>query len=64
MSKSEGCNDNAHKYKKWNNDMNIMDFVSQLNVSIKDTGWLGYAEGISKIFINGLNVTIEQRNWE
>jgi hypothetical protein len=35
--------------------MNIMDFVSQLNVSIKDledTGRLGYAEGISKIFIN------------
>ena len=39
------------------NAMNIMDFVSQLNVSIKDledTGRLGYAEGISKIFINGL----------
>ncbi len=37
--------------------MNIMDFVSQLNVSITDlenTGTLGYAEGISKIFINGL----------
>ena len=39
------------------NAMNIMDFVSQLNVSITDleeTGRLGYAEGISKIFINGL----------
>lgn len=39
------------------NAMNITDFVSQLNVSIKDleeTGRLGYAEGISKIFINGL----------
>jgi hypothetical protein len=37
--------------------MNIMDFVSQLQVGIKDleeTGRLGYAEGISKIFINGL----------
>ncbi len=37
--------------------MNIMDFVSQLNVSITDlenTGTLGYVEGISKIFINGL----------
>ena len=37
--------------------MNIMDFVSQLNVGIKDleeTGRLGFAEGISKIFINGL----------
>ena len=39
------------------NAMNIMDFVSQLQVGIKDleeTGRLGYAEGISKIFINGL----------
>ena len=38
-------------------DMNIMDFVSQLQVGIKDleeTGRLGFAEGISKIFINGL----------
>jgi hypothetical protein len=37
--------------------MNIMDFVSQLEVGIKDleeTGRLGFAEGISKIFINGL----------
>ena len=43
--------------------LNISDFVSQLQVEIKDleeTGRLGYAEGISKIFINGLkqmNVT-------
>jgi hypothetical protein len=39
------------------NAMNIMDFVSQLEVGIKDleeTGRLGFAEGISKIFINGL----------
>jgi hypothetical protein len=39
------------------NAMNIMDFVSQLQVGIKDleeTGKLGYADGISKIFINGL----------
>jgi hypothetical protein len=39
------------------NAMNIMDFVSQLQVGIKDleeTGRLGFAEGISKIFINGL----------
>jgi hypothetical protein len=38
--------------------MNIMDFVSQLNVGVKDleeTGRLGFAEGISKIIINGLN---------
>jgi hypothetical protein len=40
------------------NAMNIMDFVGQLNVGISDleeTGRLGFAEGISKIFINGLN---------
>jgi len=39
------------------NAMNIMDFVSQLQVGIKDleeTGRLGFAQGISKIFINGL----------
>ena len=39
------------------NAMNIMDFVSQLQVEIADveeTGRLGFAEGISKIFINGL----------
>jgi len=39
------------------NAMNIMDFVSQLQVGIKDledTGRLGFSEGISKIFINGL----------
>jgi hypothetical protein len=37
--------------------MNIMEFVDQLQVSINDleeTGRLGYSEGISKIFINGL----------
>ena len=45
------------------NAMNIMDFVSQLQVGIKDleeTGRLGFSDGISKIFINGLkqiNVT-------
>ena len=39
------------------NAMNIMDFVSQLQVGIKElenTGRLGFAEGISKIFIDGL----------
>jgi hypothetical protein len=37
--------------------LNIMDFVNQLQVGIKDleeTGRLGFADGISKIFINGL----------
>jgi hypothetical protein len=39
------------------NAMNIMDFVNQLQVGIKDleeTGRVGFSEGISKIFINGL----------
>jgi hypothetical protein len=39
------------------NAMNIMDFVNQLQVGLKDleeTGRLGFAEGISKIIINGL----------
>ena len=37
--------------------LNIMDFVNQLQVGIKDleeTGRLGFADGISQIFINGL----------
>lgn len=37
--------------------LNLMDFVNSLQLKIKDletTGKLGYAEGISKIFINGL----------
>jgi hypothetical protein len=37
--------------------LNLMDFINSLQVQIADleaTGKLGYAEGISKIFINGL----------
>lgn len=40
------------------NAININDFIEQLNVSISDleeTGKIGFTEGISKIFINGLN---------
>jgi hypothetical protein len=39
------------------NAINISDFINQLQVSITDleeTGKLGFTEGISKIFINGL----------
>jgi hypothetical protein len=39
------------------NAINMTDFVEQLNVTVDDleeTGRLGFAEGISKIFINGL----------
>jgi len=38
--------------------INLMDFVESLQVKLKDlenTARLGYAEGISNIFINGLN---------
>jgi hypothetical protein len=43
--------------EKCKNALNIMDFVNQLQVEVKDleeTGRLGFSEGISKIFINGL----------
>jgi len=70
LAKNSGNNNNSHN--NTNNSfnlqfflnetckdaLNIMDFVSQLQVSIKDleeTGRLGFVEGISKIFINGLN---------
>lgn len=39
------------------NAMNITDFVSQLkigNKELEETGRLGFSEGISKIFLNGL----------
>jgi len=39
------------------NAINISDFINQIQVSISDleeTGKLGFTEGISKIFINGL----------
>jgi hypothetical protein len=39
------------------NALNIMDFVNQLHIGIKDleeTGRLGFSDGVSKIFINGL----------
>jgi hypothetical protein len=50
-------NINVFLKEKCKNALNISEFVSQLNVSIKDleeTGRLGFSEGISKIFINGL----------
>jgi hypothetical protein len=40
------------------NAININEFIDQLQVSISDleeTGKIGFTEGISKIFINGLN---------
>ena len=71
LAKNAGHNNNSHNTNNTNNNfnlqfflnetckdaMNIMEFVDQLQVSVKDleeTGRLGYSEGISKIFINGL----------
>jgi len=70
LAKNSGNNNNSHNTTNNNNfnlqfflnetckdAMNIMEFVDQLQVSVKDleeTGRLGYSEGISKIFINGL----------
>jgi hypothetical protein len=73
IAKNAGNNNNSHNTTNNNstnnfnlnfflnetckNAMNIMDFVAQLQVGIKeleDTGRLGFSEGISKIFINGL----------
>ena len=71
LAKNAGNNNNSNSNSNNNNSfnlnfflnetcknaMNIMDFVNQLQVGIKDleeTGRLGFAEGISKIFINGL----------
>jgi hypothetical protein len=67
IAKTAGNNNNNSTNNNFNlnfflnetckNAMNIMDFVAQLQVGIKeleDTGRLGFSEGISKIFINGL----------
>ncbi len=70
LAKNAGNHNNSHNTTNNNNfnlqfflndtckdAMNIMEFVDQLQVSVKDleeTGRLGYSEGISKIFINGL----------
>lgn len=63
VNNNQQFNLNFYLNETCKNAMNITDFVSQLQVGIKDleeTARLGYAEGISKIFINGLkqmNVT-------
>jgi hypothetical protein len=47
------------------NALNMVEFIEQLNVTIHDleeTGRLGFAEGISRIFINGLkNLDVYER---
>jgi hypothetical protein len=69
LSKSTNItnNNNCHNKTKFNMNfflneqckdaLNIMDFVNDLQVKLTDlenVGKLGYSEGISKIFINGL----------
>jgi hypothetical protein len=51
-------NINLFLNEKCKDALNIQDFISQLDIGINDleeTGRLGFAEGISKIIINGLN---------
>ena len=61
---SNNCNNNNNfNLQFFLNDtckdaLNISDFINQLQIGVSDleeTGKLGYVEGISKIFINGLN---------
>jgi hypothetical protein len=67
LAKNAGNNNNNTTNNSFNlnlflnetckNALNIMDFVSQLQIGVSDveeTGRLGFADGISKIFINGL----------
>ena len=67
MAKNAGYNNNNTTNNSFNlnlflnetckNALNIMDFVNQLQVGIKEleeTGRLGFSDGVSKIFINGL----------
>jgi hypothetical protein len=75
LAKNSGYNMNINNSNSFNinlflnetckNAMNIMDFVNQLKIDNNDleaTGRLGFAEGISKIFIDGLkNIYINDR---
>lgn len=54
---SNNFNLNVFLNEKCKDAMNIMDFVNHLNIGFKDlenVGRLGYVEGISRIFLNGL----------
>jgi hypothetical protein len=72
ITNNTNCNNiinhfNLHLFlnEKCKNALNITEFVEQLPVSLDDleeTGRLGYAEGISRIFVKGLkNLDIYQR---
>jgi len=54
---SNNFNLNVFLNEKCKDAMNIMDFVNDLNIGFNDlenVGRLGYVEGISRIFLNGL----------
>lgn len=54
---SNNFNLNVFLNEKCKDAMNIMDFVNELNIGFNDlenVGRLGYVEGISRIFLNGL----------
>jgi hypothetical protein len=56
---------NVYLNETCKNAINMSDFINSLNVSITDlenTSRLGYAEGVSKIFINGLtDISVHDR---
>jgi hypothetical protein len=75
LAKNSGYNMNINNSNSFNinlflnetckNAMNIMDFVNQLKIDnndLEETSRLGFADGISKIFIDGLkNIYINDR---
>jgi hypothetical protein len=55
---NQSFNINVYLNETCKNAMNITEFVDQLKIDnndLEETGRLGYAEGISRIIINGLN---------
>jgi len=64
-SNNKNFNINVFLNEQCKDALNITDFVSSLHPQIKDleeTGRLGFAQGISRIFINGLNnLDVHQR---
>jgi hypothetical protein len=58
INNNQSFNLNVYLNETCKNAMNITDFIDQLelnNNDLEETGRLGYANGISRIFINGLN---------
>jgi hypothetical protein len=58
MNNTNNFNLNVFLNEKCKDALNLVDFVEGLKVELKDleeTARLGYTEGVSRIFINGLN---------